>query len=252
MDVTARDALERWHENQTHKHNRDVLSMLKSMEANEDITKHLPNEHIPAYMVEMMAAGSSTTSHTAVFACWALANNTTYQQKLRRELFKVFPDPASLDMRAAQDCEYLDCVIKETMRVWPMIPGPLERYLGKPITVDGKTVEPGVIASNSAYSQGRKEEVYSDPEVWNPDRWLEATADMRLNWIPFGYGSRSCPGSNLAVTELKYMLCALFRSLRAVQPVGHEKEPLEMMDVFAAGTKSGQCWLRFEQDDQHP
>ena len=138
------------------------------------------------------------------------------------------------------------------MRLWPMIPGPLERYLGKPIEVNGLTVPPGVIASTSALTSGRNAEVYPEPEKWSPDRWLNASERMRLNWTPFGYGSRICPGSNLALTELKYMLGAIFRSMRAVQPVGVQWEPIEMQDVFAAGTKSGHCWLRFEIDDQTP
>ena len=271
MDVTAREALDRWNSQDTKRHDRDVLSMLKSMEANDDPKHHLSNDEIPSYMVEMMylrlnrykmlnkltlnssrAAGSSTTSHTAVFACWALTNNPEKQKKLRHELFAAFKDAKNLDMKASQDLPYLDSVIRETMRMWPMIPGPLERYLGNPITVGNKTVPAGVIASTSAYTQGRKQDVFPNPGEWNPDRWLDATERMRLNWIPFGYGSRACPGSNLAMTELKYMLGALFRSLRAVQPTSHAREEIELQDVFAAGTKSGHCWLKFEKDALTP
>lgn len=252
MDVTAKEALQRWNEKDVKTHNRDVLSMLSSMENAENPQDRIQPDHLPAYMVEMMAAGSSTTSHTAAFACWALANRPEAQKSLRAELFEIFPDSAQLDMRASQRSEWLDAVIKETMRLWPMIPGPLERYLGKPIEVNGHTVPPGVIASTSALSSGRKADVYPDPEAWKPERWLNATERMKLNWTPFGYGSRICPGSNLALTELKYMLCAIFRSMRAVQPKRVAWEPIEMVDVFAAGTKSGHCWLRFELDDHTP
>ncbi|KAI5205033.1 hypothetical protein E4T39_03150 [Aureobasidium subglaciale] len=250
MDVTAHEALIKWNEKDTKGHDRDVLSMLSSMQADATSDANMPQAHIPAYMVEMMAAGSSTTSHTATFACWALTNFPSVQKKLRQELFEAFPDAGELDMRKSQDLPYLDAVIKETMRMWPMIPGPLERYLGGSITVNGLTVPPGVIASTSAYSQGRKEDVYKDADKWIPDRWLKADDRMKLNWTPFGHGSRICPGSNLAMTELRYMLCAIFRNLRAIQPAGHENEPIEMMDVFAAGTKSGHCWLKFEKDDK--
>jgi cytochrome P450 len=248
MDVTAHEALQKWNQKDTKEHDRDVLSMLSSMQADGTSDSNMPQAHIPAYMVEMMAAGSSTTSHTATFACWALTNHPETQQKLRQELFEAFPDACDLDMRKSQDLPYLNAVIQETMRVWPMIPGPLERYLGAPITVNGLTVPSGVIASTAAYSQGRKEDVYKHANEWLPDRWLNADERMKLNWTPFGHGSRICPGSNLAMTELRYMLCVIFRNLRAVQPIGHENEPIEMMDVFAAGTKSGVCWLRFERD----
>ncbi|THX50391.1 hypothetical protein D6D08_09867 [Aureobasidium pullulans] len=210
MDVTAHEALVKWNEKDSKGHDRDVLSMLSSMEADGTSNANMPQAHIPAYMVEMMAAGSSTTSHTATFACWALTNYPEVQKKLRHELFEAFPDASALDMRESQNLPYLEAVIKETMRVWPMIPGPLERYLGSSITVDGLVIPAGVVASTSAYTQGRKEDVYKDAGKWFPDRWLTADDRMKLNWIPFGHGSRICPGSNLAMTELRYMLCARF------------------------------------------
>jgi benzoate 4-monooxygenase len=246
MDVTAHEALNRWNNNEASRHERDVLSMLKAMESVEDPKKHLPNSHIPAYMVEMLAAGSSTTSHTAAFTCWLLTRNQRAADRLYDELKHAFPDRDSMDLRQMMDLPFLDACIRETMRMYPMIPGPLERFLGKPITVDGKTVPAGTIASTAAFNQGRLPDVYADPHVWNPDRWLEADDRMRLNWTPFGYGSRSCPGSNLAVTELKYMIGSIFRQFRTVLRPEFEGDVLEMADVFAAGSKSGHCWLKFE------
>lgn len=134
-----------------------------------------------------------------------------------------------------------------------MIPGPLERHLGNPITVAGKTIPPGIIASTSPYDQGRVEEVYHNANDWNPDRWIKAAESeetierMKLNWTPFGYGSRICPGQNLALTELKYMIAAIFRRLKCVPCPGYEEEKLELRDVFAAGTVNGHCWLKFEK-----
>lgn len=252
MDVTARDALERWNEKEIKAHDRDVLSMLSSMGEAGDPENQIKPDDLPAYMVEMMAAGSSTTSHTAAFTCWALANNPEVQKRLREELFLLWPDISQLDMKSTSKCTLLDAVIRETMRLWPMIPGPLERYLGNSISVNGRKVPPGVIASTSALTSGRNAEVFPEPEKWRPDRWLEANDRMKLNWTPFGYGSRICPGSNLAMTELKYMIAAIFRNMRAVQPKSAEWEAIEMSDVFAAGTRSGHCWLRFENDSEKP
>jgi cytochrome P450 len=245
MDVTAREALERWSSRENKVHDRDVLSMLLGLDPNAK--SNLPIDHLPAYLVEMMAAGSSTTSHTGAFVAWSLTRHPDIQRKLRQELFDAYPDPSNIDLKSCQNLPFLDAVIRETMRMYPMIPGPLERHLGTSITVDGHTIPPGIIASTSAYTQGRLESVYRNASEWNPQRWPKADARMKLNWIPFGYGSRSCPGANLAVTELKSMTAAVFRGLKAVPPTDVAfEEKLELADVFAAGTKSGVCWLRFE------
>ncbi|KAL1857769.1 hypothetical protein Plec18170_002993 [Paecilomyces lecythidis] len=245
MDITAREALSRWENNPEGRRDKDVLSMLQSMNEAEDPKKRIPSDHIPAYIVEMLAAGSSTTSHTAAFACHQLAKHPEVQRALHEELCATFPDPNLVDERKMLGLPLLDGVLRETMRMFPMIPGPLERYLGDWIEVSGFKVPPGIIASTAAFDQGRLEDVYPEPNDWKPERWFNATDRMKLNWIPFGHGSRSCPGSNLAITELKYILGTVFRYFQVVFPPGHETDSLELADVFAAGSRSGHVWLKF-------
>jgi hypothetical protein len=247
MDVTARAALDRWIKGQTKGHERDVLSMLKALEAHGDPSKRIPNDHMPAYLVEMLAAGSSTTATTAALATFQLIYHTDKQHKLRRELFEAFPDPLKIDMKVATSLEYLDACIRETMRLHPVIPGPLERYLGHSIQVGGKVVPPGVMASCSPYTQGRLEDVFDRPDEFIPERWLVADERMKHNWTPFGYGSRSCPGANLAMTELRYIIGTVFRIFKAVEPIGHSPDELELADHFTAAPTTGACWLRFER-----
>lgn len=249
MDITAREALDRWSARPDQRHQKDVLSMLQTMNSLEDPNKRIPNDHIPAYMVEMLAAGSSTASHTAAFACDQLARHPDALEALQKELIDSFPDKENIDERNMLNLPFLEAVIYETMRVYPMIPGPLERYIGDWIDVDGLKVPPGVIASTSAYDQGRLEDVYPEPQKWKPERWLEANDRMRLNWIPFGYGSRACPGSNLALTELKYIIGTTFRLFTVSLPEERDTKVLELADVFSATSKSGHCWLHFKDID---
>jgi cytochrome P450 len=194
----------------------------------------------------MLAAGSSTTSHTVAFACHLLARHPESQRRLREELFSLFPSVNAIEPKKMIDLPMLDDVLKETMRMYPMIPRPLERYLGKEIELNGQNIPPGVVASTSAHTQGRLEDVFPEPESWKSERWLKASKRMELNWIPFGTGCRACPGANLAVTELKYMIGTIFRSFRSVVPPGHEQDVLELADVFAAGSRTGHCWLKFD------
>jgi cytochrome P450 len=249
MDITAHEALARWQTQSEGRHDKDVLSMLQSMNEAEDPLKRIPISHIPAFIVEMLAAGSSTTSHTAAFACHQLASHPTAQEALHNELREAFPDANVIDERKMLDLPVLDGVLRETMRMFPMIPGPLERYLGEEIEVNGLRVPAGVIASNSALDQGRLEVVYAEANKWKPQRWINATDRMKLNWTPFGHGSRACPGANLAITELKYILGTIFRHFSVQLPPGHEDDKLELSDVFAAGSRSGHVWLKFAQLD---
>lgn len=253
LDTTARLALHRWETSEERqRHVRDVLSMLKSMETTEDPLKRMPPGHIIAYMVEMLVAGSATTSLTAAAMGWVLARNPAAQKKLRQEIFASFPQADNIELGGTLELPYLDAVIKETMRRWPPIPGPLERHLGQPINVNGRVIPSGVIASTAAADQGFLEDVFPDPESWIPERWLNATERMNANWIPFGTGCRACPGQNLAMTELKYIAVVVYRHFRSIVPAGHEGDRLELSDIFAAGIVDKHCWLQFEVAEDRP
>ncbi|OCT49470.1 hypothetical protein CLCR_04923 [Cladophialophora carrionii] len=254
LDSYARSALQKWQAGEKKGHTRDVLSMLMSMNSLQDPSHRIAPEHMPAYMVEMMSAGSSTTSNTATIAFWLLARNKEIQKRLRQELFETFPDPDKIDMKQCLGLKYLDCVVLEIMRLWPILPGPLYRHLGSPITVNGLTVPKGVIASTSAWDQHMRPDIYPEPESFKPSRWYETTDAMKKNWIPFGYGSRSCPGQNLGMTEMKYFLAAVLRHFESVIPEGKEKNVIEMRDLFTAhmweqdgesGAWGPQVWLKF-------
>jgi cytochrome P450 len=249
MDITAREALSRWKNSDKHaRRDKDVLSMLGSMNKGA-ASAAVPVEDMPAYMIEMMAAGSSTTSHTAAFTCWHLTRHPEVQNSLRQELREAFPSLENMDIRRTMDLPLLDRVIRETMRMFPMLPGPQERYLGRDAVIAGKVIPAGVIASVAPYNQGRLHAVYPDPDVWQPARWSNADEAMKLNWIPFGHGCRACPGSNLAMTELKYIIGMIFRRFKAVMPKDGLEDELLLGDVFAASTRSGHCWLKFEKLD---
>jgi cytochrome P450 len=249
MDITAREALSRWKNSDKHvRRDKDVLSMLGSMNKGA-ASAAVPVEDMPAYMIEMMAAGSSTTSHTAAFTCWHLTRHPEVQNNLRQELREAFPSLENMDIRRTMDLPLLDSVIRETMRMFPMLPGPQERYLGRDAVIAGKVIPAGVIASVAPYNQGRLHAVYPDPENWQPARWSKADEAMKFNWIPFGHGCRACPGSNLAMTELKYIIGMIFRKFKAVMPKDGLKDELLLGDVFAASTRSGHCWLKFEKLD---
>ncbi|KIX09194.1 uncharacterized protein Z518_00273 [Rhinocladiella mackenziei CBS 650.93] len=62
----------------------------------------------------------------------------------------------------------------------------------------------------------------------------DATEAMKRNWIPFSYGSRSCPGQNLGMTELKYFLAAILRHFRCQIPDGMHDSQIELRDPFTA------------------
>ena len=65
--------------------------------------------------------------------------------------------------------------------------------------IGGEYFKPGVGISNNSFATARDPTVFPDPYTFDPDRWDNATAEMRLMSRPFSIGPRNCVGRNLAL-----------------------------------------------------
>lgn len=92
----------------------------------------------------------------------------------------------------------------------------------------GRLVKKGQTMVMSAYVQGHKEKYFERPDEFDPRRWEVRDADGALStlkpsegqYIPFGFGSRTCIGFRFAEWEMAIMLsyvCRAFKFERAGQ-----------------------------------
>lgn len=58
----------------------------------------------------------------------------------------------------------------------------------------------GATVFGNHWSIGRDPSVYPDPEVFNPQRWIDADGEIKENpkLFTFGFGRRACPGLHVA------------------------------------------------------
>lgn len=78
-------------------------------------------------------------------------------------------------------------------------------------TVNGVFVPEGTAILTSIWAIGRNKVFGPHPEVYRPERWLEADKErekqMQANVdLVFGYGRTSCMGKGIAVVELNKIL----------------------------------------------
>jgi unspecific monooxygenase len=111
--------------------------------------------------------------------------------------------------RSIDSLPLLDAILMETLRLRPSVPGSQPRIAppsepSSPISICGYTNIPaGTRVSAQAYSLHRNTEVFPEPELWKPERWLDANQfekDEMMRWFwAFGSGGRMCIGNHLAV-----------------------------------------------------
>lgn len=124
---------------------------------------------------------------------WEISQPTSIhvQRRLQEEI-RAHPD------LTPEKLPYLDAVIMEGLRCFPAIPMSLPRYVpsgGR--MIDGHFVPSGTIVSSQAYTTHKiDEKVFPEPQVFNPDRWLEESGDSekRRLFFAFASGGRGCVG----------------------------------------------------------
>lgn len=155
-----------------------------------------------------------------------LSQHLDLQSSLRSELLSLFPpifypqiattpDEASdlktdlASPRSIDNLPLLDAILLETLRLRPSVPGSQPRITPSstsrsPISLCGyASIPAGVRVSAQAYSLHRNAKVFPEPEVWKPERWLDASQEKKeemMRWFwPFGSGGRMCIGNHFAV-----------------------------------------------------
>jgi cytochrome P450 len=101
----------------------------------------------------------------------------------------------------ADKLPYLDAVLKETLRLYPINAGSQPRVCppGKPVDIYDLHIPPGTICEMQALSVNRDPEVFENPDVFEPDRWMlprDSTKFKEMNrhlWS-FSSGQRMCIG----------------------------------------------------------
>lgn len=154
-----------------------------------------------------------------------LAGHETTASALSWALYEAGRDPALLARcRTAAvegDDDFLDAVMKESMRLHPIIPM-VVRTLMRPATIGGWDLPKGTTVGPSIIIAHQREDNHDDPETFNPNRFLDQNPPTNT-WIPFGGGVRRCIGAGFSLMEGVAVLREVFATYD-VTAVG-EDEP---------------------------
>ncbi|KAF4554853.1 Cytochrome P450-like protein 9 [Elsinoe fawcettii] len=184
---------------------------------------------IASELLDHVAAGFDTTGITMTYLAWELSKpeNRKVQETLQRELLKIAitdgssDGDAALDLKILDNLPFLNAAVMESLRLHAAIPGiqprvtPENAELGPPgSTIRG--IPAGMRVTSQAWSLHLNEEVFPNPEKFEPNRWLDAegnvdTGGEKARWFwAFSSGGRMCIGSNLAMLEMKSIVAAMW------------------------------------------
>ncbi|KAI0498028.1 hypothetical protein KFK09_021269 [Dendrobium nobile] len=204
--------------------NKTMIDAILSVQ--KDQPEQYSDTFIKSLFVSLLLAGTDTSSNTIEWAMCLLLNSSEKLTKARKEIDeKLGNDRLLEEFDLITYITYLHCIIKETLRLYPVVPLLLPHQSLEPCNVGGYDVSSETMLLVNAYAIQRDPAVWSEPTKFLPERFLEPIVGGG-KMLPFGMGRRKCPGEGLALKELRLVLGILIQCFQW-RRVGHEEVDLK-------------------------
>ncbi|KAM9710762.1 sterol 26-hydroxylase, mitochondrial [Menidia menidia] len=169
----------------------------------------MSTKDVYASIAELLLAGVDTTSNTLTWALYQLSKNPRVQDKLYQEVSTSgMSRPAEVTRM-----QYLRAVIKETLRMYPVVPMNARIITENSISVGGYQFPKKTAFTFCHYAMSYDEGTFPDSSTFKPERWLRDGRERPSPFgsIPFGFGVRGCVGRRIAELEMYLVLFQLIR-----------------------------------------
>ncbi|EHB00903.1 Cytochrome P450 3A13 [Heterocephalus glaber] len=197
------------------KHRVDFLQLMINSQNSKDTESHkaLSDLELVAQSIIFIFGGYETTSSALSFVMYELATHPDVQKKLQQEIDTVLPNKTPATYDALVQMEYLDMVVNETLRLYP-IAGRLERACKKDVEINRVVIPKGSVVLIPTYALHRDPKYWKEPEEFHPERFSKknkGNIDPYI-YMPFGAGPRNCIGMRFALMNMKLAIIRVLQN----------------------------------------
>ncbi|OHE93537.1 cytochrome P450 1A2 [Colletotrichum orchidophilum] len=235
--------------NQTQEHSLvQILLDQRKEQMKTGGTPELSVDDIKGAAGAVYAAGQDTTWSTLVAFVLNMVLHPEVQDKAQRILDEVVGDSRLPTFEDRPRLPYIDYIVQETLRWCPVSPiGVPHRSLEDDV-YDGMFIPKGSFVYANARAMTHDERTYSNPEAFDPDRYVPVEQGGRGEPFPvgqFGFGRRVCVGQHLAEASVWIVVASMLATVkvdRAVGPKGEEIIPhVELTNGLTSHPKRFPC-----------
>ncbi|KAL5285312.1 hypothetical protein ACFFRR_007193 [Megaselia abdita] len=157
--------------------------------------------------------GFDTTSTGIMFTIFMLGQHQDIQDRVFEEVNSIAKE--DMNVTDYSDLKYLECVIKESLRLYPPVPY-ISRKVVKRIKVGKLWLAKDTELAIHIFDIHRDPKHFPDPEKFDPDRFNPENTINRhpYAYIPFSAGLRNCIGQRFAMLELKILIAAIVKNYK--------------------------------------
>jgi cytochrome P450 len=187
----------------------DLLGAL--MNATEDTgadagVPGLTDAELSDEVITFLLAGTETTANALAWALHLLAGHPAVEKRLHAEVDHVLAS-APVAFAHVPLLEETGRVLTETLRLYPPV-WLSTRTVTAETELGGIPLPAGAVIAFSPYLIHHREDLYAQPDRFDPDRWRDRPPP-RNAFLPFSGGARKCIGDRFALTEATLALAAI-------------------------------------------
>ncbi|KAG7983078.1 hypothetical protein I3843_04G086000 [Carya illinoinensis] len=214
---------------------KDFVDIMLRFMGCEDSEYHVERSNIKAIILDMLAGSMDTTATTIEWAISEVIKHPRVMKKLQKELEDVVGLERMVEESDLDRLEYLDMVVKETMRLHPAGPLLIPHEATEDITIEGFHIPKKSRLIVNAWAIGQDPSVWTDAEKFFPERFVGSNIDLRgrdFQLLPFGSGRRGCPGLQLGLTAVRFVVAQLVHCFDWELPNNMLPTELDMTEEF--------------------
>ncbi|KAI9201517.1 hypothetical protein LWI28_024647 [Acer negundo] len=209
----------------------DIIDVLLQIKKERDFKIDLTWDNVKGVLMDIFVAGTETSAASVIWAMTYLMKHPRVMKKAQEEIRDLTGKKDFVDEDDILRFSYLEAVLKETMRLQPVVPLLLPRETIDKCILDGYEIPPKMTVLVNAWAIGRDPEVWENPDEFYPERFIGSSIDMKgqnFELVPFGAGRRSCPGMVMGIATVELALANLLYKFDWEMPVGMKKEDLDL------------------------
>ncbi|KAG6533859.1 flavonoid 3'-monooxygenase CYP75B137-like [Zingiber officinale] len=215
------------------KHGEGFLKVMMQVLEKDD-KESFTLDNVKGLFLDLVMAGTDTSTSAVEWAMSELMCNPEAMKRVRNELDAVVGKGRLVEESDLPKLPYLCAVMKETLRLHPVIPLLVPHSPSSTFVLGGYTIPKGSKVFINVWAIHRDPALWEDPLQFRPERFLQGNQnyDFRGNtciYLPFGLGRRICVAISLSQRMIIYMLASFLHCFDWELPEGHE---LELSGVF--------------------
>ncbi|KAK6129760.1 hypothetical protein DH2020_036497 [Rehmannia glutinosa] len=176
--------------------NEDLVDVFRRIQKSGELEFPIGNDNIKAVIYDMFAAGTETSSTTIDWTMTELMRNPRVMAKAQAEL------QLSLELEEERE-------------------------------INGYTIPAKIRVMVNVWGMQRDPKYWTNPGNFEPERFENQALDFvggDFQYLPFGSGSRMCPGMTFGLANIELPLAQLLYSFNWKLPGGVKTEDLDMIE----------------------